>query len=447
MKTKSALTPMLFFIITVLAFFRFSYLGFSYTPYLDDYIQYSFYPSYENPWQNILTGGAGILFTRPLAGLLDFFLWSRFYKNLGILVAALAVLYGASAVFFYKGLKGCGINVGTVFFVVFLFSPINTEATYWLSASTRISLSLFLASLSFYFATEKKTVLFFIFNFLSMWLYEQTAILSFFIGAFAAWEKKFVKTILIAAMSAFLLAVFYVLFANMGDNKSRIEMVDGMGIIKNIYIVLKDFIYAFFVVQFKIITRGFVRGFNIIAEDFSLIWISVLVILSIFFFNLGQDIEKNFKIRRKTLFIGVCLAIFPLIPFFITSENPLNVRNITPSLLGIAIVLDNLGAALFKKYAALLSAALIFFFSVATVSETVDYEFTAKKDFHIASEICQRVDQNTKEVSVKISLPSYYTQNAPWRDHIISMTASDWGPTGIVRVLSGNKEMVVKIKK
>ncbi len=68
-----------------LCIFRCSYLHFSYTPYLDDYVQYRLYPSIKNPVKNIFFGGAGTLTTRPLAGLLDFYVISRFWDRLGIM--------------------------------------------------------------------------------------------------------------------------------------------------------------------------------------------------------------------------------------------------------------------------------------------------------------------------------------------------------------------------
>ena len=169
-----------FFTLVALTFLRFSYLGFRYTPYLDDHIQYIFYPSLDNGWENILADGARILATRPLAGIFDYFLWSRFSQHLGIAIAVISITYGLSAVFFHKAFRHIGIELGPVFFVFYLFLPSNTEGTYWLSASTRIVISLFLISVSLLFIAKEKTILFTVFNFLSIWFYEQTAILSFF---------------------------------------------------------------------------------------------------------------------------------------------------------------------------------------------------------------------------------------------------------------------------
>ena len=69
--SKKEYEYLLFAVMVALTLFRFSYLGLKYTPYLDDYIQYSYYPQLQNKWQRVYWGGAGVLFTRPLAGLFD----------------------------------------------------------------------------------------------------------------------------------------------------------------------------------------------------------------------------------------------------------------------------------------------------------------------------------------------------------------------------------------
>ena len=69
----------LYVLIVILSVYRFSYYGFIYTPYLDDYVQYSYYPSLPEHWQRVYVGGTGVLFSRPLAGILDLVLCGSFY--------------------------------------------------------------------------------------------------------------------------------------------------------------------------------------------------------------------------------------------------------------------------------------------------------------------------------------------------------------------------------
>ena len=75
MKTKDNENTLFFYsLIILLAVYKFSFAGFLYTPYLDDYVQYLYYPNFSEPFKNILFGGAGTAFTRPLAALADIYL-------------------------------------------------------------------------------------------------------------------------------------------------------------------------------------------------------------------------------------------------------------------------------------------------------------------------------------------------------------------------------------
>lgn len=435
------------FLVVLLAAFRFSYFGFKYIPYLDDYIQYSFYPSYPNPWQNILTGGAGVLFTRPLAGLMDFFVWSRFYDNLGVVVFIISVLYGFSGVFFYKVFKKCGIMVGPVFFAVFLFLPANSEGTYWISASTRIVVSMFLISAALFAAANGRTAIFLLLNFLSMWFYEQTAILAFFAAVLVGLQKKSPQILVAAVTSLIVVAVFYTRFGGMGDNAHRLGLPGINDIPKNVLQTTRAFLSVLGKVSFKISTKGFARGFSIIARDFSILWIAALALQCIGFLNLSQGSVSSTGKTKKHLFIGAVLSLAPLIPFFITQGVGFNLRNIVPCLLGLGLLADSLAQFLFKRYTALVAAALIFCFSVSAVSEVRDYNFTANRDREIATKIAQQVLPDTKSVGVRMTTPKYYEQNAPYKDHIMSMTGSDWGITGVVRTVSKNRKVVVEIKQ
>ncbi len=434
---------LLYFVVCIISFFRFSYMGFRYTPYLDDYIQYSFYPSYPMPWQNILVDGVGVLFTRPLAGLFDYFLWSRFFGSMGVLVAHISVLYGASAILFCEVLKKCNIGVGAVFVATYLFLPINVEGTYWISASTRIVFSMFLIALSLFFAANKRWVCFYIINFLSMWFYEQTAILSVvattMVGIFL--NKR--RIVAGGVISFAILTLFYLFFGRMGDNADRLTVAGLSNVFGNIKSLSKAVAEIFVGVQLKIVTKGFIRGIVRIVEDFSILWLGVLVIMIMYFLNLSYAFEERPNDRRK-LTVGIVLFFAPLAPFLVT-EHSLNLRNIVPSLVGVGILVEMLVNKLPHLYKNILAALMIFFFSISTVSEVCDYNKVAESDYQNAKAIAQKIDKDTKYATVNISTPKYLSQNAPWNDHIISMVGSDWAPTGIVRTISKNREVIIKL--
>jgi hypothetical protein len=438
---------LLFALICVLAVYRFSYLGFSYIPYLDDYIQYYFYPSLENNWQRIYAGGAGVLFTRPLAGLFDLCFWSMFGKNLGLAVAIISFLHGVSAVLFYKAANHCGVKVGLLFLVFYIFMPVNTEGTYWLSASSRIVVSMFLISLSVYCLTAKKTLLFVVFNFLSVWFYEQTAVLSVCCAAAACIATGQSKRLIFPAVSFVALVWFYLKLGGDGDNAQRMTVVSDFAVLEEALSAFRMFFKASFLVQLRIISLGFWRGFRRLALDFSLMWLGALVALIMGVLHFSQSMDISHKPNKRNIVFGIILVVVPLLPFVFLKNSFLNLRNIVPCSLGIALILDSFLSAFAKRFSHILAAILIFVFSVSAVSEVCDYQYTAKRDFELAVKIAKEVNEDASSVSVKINSPKYYPQNAPYGDHIMSITGSDWGVTGIVRTVSGNSKITVETKE
>lgn len=441
--SKKEYEYLLFAVMVALTLFRFSYLGLKYTPYLDDYIQYSYYPQLQNKWQRVYWGGAGVLFTRPLAGLFDLLIWSRFWNSLGLAVGIISVLHGLSAVFFYKAFNMCGLRVGNLFLVFYILMPVNCEATYWLSAASRIVVSMFFVSLMTYFCADKRLFLFSVFNLISIWFYEQTAVLSLALAIWVCLRQNKKWWIAVPVISAFFLAVFYLKFGILGDNAHRILQVNLGAFWQNIVLTLNNFLNILLGVQFTLLTRGFARGFAKIALDFSLLWLVCLTVLSIMFFAISQKCE-NQKIKVYDIAWGLFFLLVPLMPFFLLGEKGFNLRNMAPCILGLAVALDRAASSIGKKYICVLGAILVFWFSVVSVSEVTDYSQVANQNFKLATQIAQSVKSDTETVRVKVATPKYYPQNAPYRDHIISMTDSDWGMTGIVRAVSGNEKVVVE---
>ncbi len=119
--------------------------GFRYWPQLDDYIQYHNYPTSDSFWQ--LHQSVGLLASRPLAGLADFFLWGRDFDRLILGVLLICALYAAGVVL-VKNLLERHFRLGPVFPVVMALLPLGMEGTYWMSASSRVVVGLFFAALA-----------------------------------------------------------------------------------------------------------------------------------------------------------------------------------------------------------------------------------------------------------------------------------------------------------
>ncbi len=435
-------TPFMLILSVFLAIFRFSCLSFRYIPYLDDYVQYFYYPSFENPWQTILLGGPKILFTRPLAGLCDRFLWSFFNNNLGFALSIISFLYGISGVLFYKTLESINLHPSSLFLVFYLLFPLNIEGTYWLSASTRIVVSLFFIALSSYFIVKSKTLLFALFSFLSMWFYEQTALLSVFIGVSLSLFSKQPKAIVSPILNLLALSGFYLMLGKYSDNADRLVMSFSQQHFSNLGAQVYEFLFP---LSFNLVVNGFCRGLAFLMQNHMLWWLFLLVVLASLFFEVSKS--QSYTTSTKKLVWGLVLSFIPFLPFLISSNENLNFRNFVPCLLGIALIFEDLLVRISRSLLPTLCSVLVCIFSIVASCEVVDYDHTATADLNLAIEISQSLPKDAKTFNYQINTPDYYQQSAPKNDHIMSMTASDWGPTGIVRAISGNKLIEITLDK
>ncbi len=443
---KTSPPPVLFILClsVFLSMFRFSAYSFKYIPYLDDYVQYFYYPTFDNPWQSILLGGPGVLFSRPLAGLFDRFFWGFFAENLGIAQIIICALHGASGVLFFKTLDMINLHPSPLFLVVYLLIPVNSEGTYWLSASTRIVVSMFLIAWSVYELANKRGISFAVLQFLSVWFYEQTAVLSTALGIIICVLSRQHKKIVFPVVTAIILALFYLVLGRSGDNAERLALVSAENFGEQASGMFLQ-LCTIFRLSIKLVETGFVRGMKIIANQGLWLWLVILLMLAYLFF--GASKRNTLQQLPKGAVIGVLLIIVSFFPFLLSRGANFNFRNIVPALLGISLVADGLIMRIFRRLAPLVGAVLIVVFSVASLAEMTDYNNTSAADLRLAKQIAASVPFDAERVICKVNSPDYYPQSAPFGDHIKSMVASDWGATGIVRTLTGNREVEIVLIK
>lgn len=130
-------------VIALLLIVRSCVYGFKYFPQLDDYIQYWYYQKYSTFAG--LQHDSGILGSRPLAGLADYFVWGRLPLIADVII--LSIIFAVSAVFIRNALRRY-FDLSALFPVIVTLMPLGIEASYWLSASTRIIMGIFAAALS-----------------------------------------------------------------------------------------------------------------------------------------------------------------------------------------------------------------------------------------------------------------------------------------------------------
>lgn len=445
MKNTDIQNNLLFFTAFVLlVIFKFSFMGFSYIPYLDDYVQYLYYPHLFKPFSEILFGGAGTAFTRPLAAILDIYFWSYFFKFPYLAVVLLSALFALSGIFFYAILKKLGFSVSPLFLVIYALLPSLSEGTYWISAATRIVPALFFTSLALYFMVRRKKLLFFIFSLLSHGFYEQACILSFFCSflIFLSAPKKYFKEFFLAMLSVVLIGLYYILFGKMGDNSQRLSF--DIRFYLNIKNNISNVCDLFFTKQIPLYTKGFLRGISIIKNTKTYFWLLTLFLILLFLLIFSPK-EKFFYYSKKKILVGIVLFFAPVLPFLVLKEPWLNFRNLVPSVLGFAIILDTVFSALLKHKIKYLAFFLSIYLCICNVSEVWDYHKTAEHNKRIIFEIAKNyTGQN--EILYEIKTEKYLEQNSPYHDHIMSIVGSDWGLTGTVRAVLKNKDVIVKQK-
>ena len=133
---KELLSVVLLF---ALFFLRFTYYGLKYYPQLDDYLHYSVYTT-EKITADFLT-------TRPLASILDVYLWGNFWGNMIVAILILSILYTV-AIYLLMCVFRQYFSCGWMFLLIAALLPMGFEGLYWISAASRIIVGLFFASVA-----------------------------------------------------------------------------------------------------------------------------------------------------------------------------------------------------------------------------------------------------------------------------------------------------------
>lgn len=444
---------LLFGVCVLLALFRFSAFGFAYMPLLDDFVQYGVYPHLPKAWSAVLTGGAGTIYTRPLAALGDVYVWGRLWGKLGIALFLLTLLYTASGILFYQSARLLEFPLSPWFLLLYLFLPQNMEGTYWLSAATRIVPSLFFAAAGIYLlarflkgASGWNLAGYACFCLFSCGFYEQTAAVSCVLGILIlVWKKRW-RWVFIPVLSIGLLAAYYLLFGGLGDNKGRMGFLNASEFFPHIRAVCGQ-LRELLLYAARVAMRGVPRGWNTVVQYRLWIWGTVGIAL-ILFWGIAVQREKQYALTGKEFLLhgglGVMLVVVAFAPFFLIETVWLNFRNLVPALLGFGILADAIVRFLVRSkwVHTILSAAVLALCLIISVSELADYHTTGRMDWYAAREVARQMEEEgVQEAEFTSSLPVYAEQNAPYHDHIMSVFGSYWGISGAVRAVSENFDL------
>lgn len=393
----------------------FSFWGFKYFPILDDNNQYGVYNlRNDDTWTNVITHYKNYT-VRPLALFTDSYVLSYLWHNMYLAVVLMVILHWITTCFLKEIFEKININVSWIWFALFGFAPFLTEAIYWVSASSRIVVSMFFCVLSnlvlIRVLTDEKNkykkvfflIVAILLNIIANGYYEQTIVFNFALTLFVLIKLKKYKHIYIPLVSLFTIGAYYAYFMITGNSATRAVVAEN-SILDRISECFNQIFVLFFYEQGSLILNGIKAGMHYLLERW---WISVAIFASIFFFlflSLKEKYEdKKIKENLVEFVLGVVIFIIPFAPFFIIQNPLIATRNFYIPYIGVAMICDALISSLItlirndkiKKYVSTLLCTLIITFSVvATISEINNYRVVYEFDTKVINNLMKTLSEN-----------------------------------------------------
>lgn len=455
--------------VFLLVMARYCTFGMKYYPQLDDYIQYHNYTRLYD--FSTLQELMGILSSRPLAGIVDYFFWSPMFDHMILGVALISALYAAAVLLIWDVL-GRYFRTSPVLPVVMALLPLGLEGTYWMSASTRVVVGMFFAALAvraFLNWLDGKgrgwLPLYLILQLIPFGFYEQAGLLSITLTVGAAILERTRKGRPMGRCAVSLWGVpamgLYFLITRLLNNGgvygSRTELVLPTsryywlhGLPKTLW----QFFQAFVGGGFFTAAKGFVRGVRMIFSGELLLWALCAAALCVLLWLTLRHREPQERTGGDAplplaLLSGLLLAAAPVSLFLVLGNTWFSLRGTVTSFPGVALLADSLVVWLWDRLArgrdglSVLAAAMAFVFCVAGSSEIRDYRDTYYNDQRIAGLVLEAaeaegLDASSGRIGVLNLEPSYLpNQNFYYHEHIHGCTESDWAFTGLLTALGG----------
>lgn len=448
---------------------RYCAFGVRYYPQLDDYIQYHNYTQMYD--FSTLQELMGILSSRPLAGIADYFFWSPMFDNMILGVALISALYVAAVLMIWN-ILGRYFQTSPVLPVILALLPLGIEGTYWMSASTRVVVGMFSAALTaraflswFDRGGWGRLLLYLVLQLIPFGFYEQAGLLSITLTVGAAvleWTrrgKSLGRCALslwgLPAMGLYLLVTR--LLSNGGVYGSRTEIVLPVGSDYWLHFLpeaLQQLFQAFIEGGFFTAVKGFVRGVRMIFSGELRLWALGTAVLCGLLWLLMRRREPGERTKENAplwlaLLSGVLLTAGPASLFLVLDNTWFSLRGTVTSFPGIALLADSLLLWLWDRVArgrgglSVLAAAVAFAFCVAGASEIRDYRDTYRNDQRIARLVldtvaAEGIDASSGRIGVLNLEASYLlNQNFFYHEHIHGCTESGWAFTGLLTALGG----------
>ena len=441
---------------------RYFWQGIAYYPQMDDYIQYHNYASFYGGVVSAVES-LGLLRARPLAGVMDIAVWSKFWGNMHFVVMIISAMYVMSGILFKRVFEKY-FKMSNLFLVIYLLSPFFFEAVYWISASSRIVVGLFFASWALYlfqryFETDdiKKLIVSFVIQLAAFCMYEQAMVISItvtmFVGIFRLFKKD--KRSLTAFIT-FVNVVLYYLITNIQSSStlydSRMKIIlpfMGNGFLKNFDKSWKQYEEIFTEGCEKLMTEGFVKGISLTANPAGIVAILLVLVFAATFIIVSLSKEKAVSKDKKfnvLLMIPVALLIgfAPLTPFFVIENAYIPMRNGMMAMIGIAMLIDAVVVTILrnKKAIGILCAVMAFCFTVSAFSETDTYRRSYVEDAKLAQTVAG-VELTENTAIIGIDEHWVKDQVFMYKEHVSATSGSAWSLTGMLRCVLDNQQLTL----
>ena len=442
---------------------RASAYGYEYFPQLDDYIQYWYYPGFDS--FAALCKKTGLLASRPLAGIMDYFVWSRLPSMTCVVI--LCVLFAVSAVIFREVLRRY-YDVSPLFLVIMTLLPLGMEGTYWLSASTRVIVGMFFASLAVaVFAkwlddsTVPRLIMFVVLMIVPYGFYEQAGVLSAaMVFIMAYWERRRKLTRGIFSLWAVIAAALSLLVTRLFSMKgspysSRTDYAVEEGLFSDLAErwaeIFRQARRVLINGNVALIYKGFRRGLGFLTEEDHARWL-VLVLVFCVILGFSSFYDKSIRRHRKTytaIWASLIWIFLPMCLFFVVPVPWICFRNAVTSFVGIAFITDHLLVRILKQSGgtrigmSVLVLVFSLFFMVAGLSEIHDYRAVNARDQEVAASVTAMIRTDLEESEYNSKKDKYAVLGADrgakletnyrWNDHIEGCTSQKWAFTGMLR--------------
>lgn len=430
-------------VIALLLIVRAFIYGFRYFPYADDKIQYWYFRTFSS--FGALQAKSGVLGSRPLAGLADYFVWSRMPFVLDVIM--ISVIFAVSAVLLRQALRRY-FDLSALFPVLLTLMPLGIEGSYWLSASTRIIMGMLAAVLAeimfikWLDTSGVRGALCLAASFLLMTasygFYEQTGLLAsalLLVTAFLEGRRSGLRPLgfllcLPSALAAFYIPTFFRVKGSPYSARIDDAVKGGTPLNDRLGRFMEQLDKVFFQEGGELLTRGFSRGAAEIAAGGLAGKMVLVVFLCLLLFAIAFS-EKNGRTfvpgvhrhnrsrRRKVngrtrtgsvmswdlaagLIVSAVLTAAPLTVFMLMSEPSLACRNALPCFAGIALFADlmvswlsSLGGEKWRRLIpAVLAALLALYFMVCGISEMWCYKTVWEKDSRLAVPLAEALEED-----------------------------------------------------